>query len=121
MIIEKYNMERLDIKDLEIKYSNIEDKIPFVWKTYEEAGIELAQDLSYGHWDVSSGELYRVISLVSLRVRDLKITHHLDPQFAFMGLYPERMKRFDIDPDVNPVLIKEMVRIYEERKKRKQQ
>lgn len=116
-------MEDLNIKDLEIKYSNIEDKIPAVWKTYEEAGIELAQDLSFGHWDISSSELYRVISLVSCRVRGLGITQHLDPQFGFMGLYPERMKRFDITPDgsgVSDVMVKEMVRIYEERKKRKQ-
>ena len=112
-------MEDLNIKDLEAKYSNIEDKIPSVWKTYEEAGIELAQDLSFGHWDINSSELYRVISLVSLRVRDLKITQHLDPQFGFMGLYPERMKGHDVFPDINQSMLSELVRVYEERKKNK--
>lgn len=77
------------------KYSRIEDKIPSVWKTYEEAGIELAQDLSYGYWDVQDPELYRVISLVSYRVKGLRITQHLDPKFSFMGLYPEMMKPLD--------------------------
>lgn len=98
--IYKNGLERLTRQELEDKYRNIEDKIPSFWKTWEEAGINLAQDLSFGHWDISEDELYRVISLVSQRVKGVKITQHLDPKWAYKGLYPHIMKPFDITPDV---------------------
>lgn len=91
-------MENLTEKEISLKYSNIEDKIPSVWPSWEKAGVNLAQDLIY-IWDVRDCELYRVIALVSMRVPGLRITQHLDPKFAYMGLYPERMKSFDITPD----------------------
>lgn len=92
-------MEKLTIIELTAKYSGIEDKIPSVWETYEKAGIELAQDLSFGHWDIKEPELYRVISLVQLRVPRLRITQHLDNKFAYMGLYPHIHKPIDIVPE----------------------
>ena len=93
------DMENLTIPQLRAKYSSIESKIPTVWLTYERAGVELAQDLSFGHWDITDAELYRVITLVELRVPGLHITQHLDNRFAFMGLYPHIMKPFDIKPE----------------------
>ena len=98
--IYKNGLERLTRQELEAKYANIESKIPSFWKTWEEAGINLAQDLSFGHWDISEDELYRVISLVSQRVKGIKITQHLDPKWAYKGLYPHLMKPFDITPDI---------------------
>jgi|TARA_R110000822_G_scaffold82467_3_gene195080 hypothetical protein len=95
----KNTLEELTRPQLELKYRCIEDKIPSFWATWEEAGINLAQDLSFGHWDITESELYRVITLVSLRVKGIKITQHLDPKHAWKGLYPHAMKPFDITPD----------------------
>lgn len=92
-------MENLTRLQLSKKYENIEDKIPSSWETYEKAGIELAQDLSFGHWDIRDAELYRVISLVSTRVPGLRITQHLDSKFSFMGLYPHTQKADNIFPE----------------------
>lgn len=92
-------IEELTETELAKKYDNIEDKIPSVWPTYEAAGINLAQDLSFGHWDIKHPELYRVIALVSTRVRGLNITQHLDSKFSFMGLYPHTQKTYDIKPE----------------------
>lgn len=91
-------MEQLSIEQLKEKYDNIEDKIPSNFATYEEAGVKIAQDLCY-HWDVKDAELIRVISLIELRVKNLKITQHIQPMFAFAGLYPSRMKVFNITPE----------------------
>jgi hypothetical protein len=87
-----FNRRRKELTEDELakKYENIEDKIPSVWSTYEVAGRELANDLCYT-WNVSNGELIRVIALMEIRVRHLKISQHINPMFAFAGLYPERM------------------------------
>ena len=77
---------------------NSDQKIHTIWNTWEIAGIELAQDLVY-HWDINDDELYRVICLVSIRVRGLKITQHLDQRFSYKGLYPEIQKSYNIKPD----------------------
>ena len=90
-------MEELTIPQLKEKYKDIEDKVPSVWKTYNEAAIEMAQDLSFGHWDIQDGEIIRVISVLQSYGR-VKISQHIDPQFAFAGLYPHVMKSFNIDP-----------------------
>lgn len=101
---EKKMYKELTVEEITEKYKNIEDKIPSVWKDYESAGIELAQDILY-HWDVSDGELIRVIALIELRVArsgksGFRIAQHINPMYSFAGLYPERMKRFNIN-DVN--------------------
>lgn len=100
----------LTLTEIIKKYSNIEDKIPSVWETYEEAGIELAQDLVYT-WDIQNTELIRVISLVSGRVKGLKITQHIDPMFSFAGLYPEIQKVYNIlpDPPINTITKKKVL------------
>ena len=91
-------MENLTIEQLVEKYRNIEDKIPAKWESYEKAGIELAQDLSFGHWDIRESELYRVICLIETRVPGLRIHQHCDPNFSFMGLYPHIQKSYNILP-----------------------
>ena len=94
-------MEKLTETEIAEKYSNIEDKIPSVWKTYEEAGINLAQDLVFT-WDARNGELIRVIALIGMRCGPkLDLSKHIDQRFAYAGLYPERMKLFNITPE-NP-------------------
>jgi hypothetical protein len=93
-------MEELTIDQLKEKYSKIEDKIPSVWPNYEKAGIELAQDLSYGHWNIKDPELIRVISLVELEVNGLSIAQHIYEPFSFAGLYPHKMKAYDINPEI---------------------
>jgi len=92
-------MEKLTSEELNKKYENIEDKIPVIWDNYEAAGIELAQDLSFDHWDISNAEMIRVISLVSIRVPGLQISQHINPMFTYKGLYPEIMKEINIWPD----------------------
>lgn len=84
--------------ELSEKYGNIEDKIPSVWPDYAMAGRDLARDLVFT-WDVTDPELYRVVALVEGYVPGLRITQHLDPQFAFMGLYPNVQKPLNITPD----------------------
>lgn len=84
--------------ELTEKYSNIEDKIPSIWKTYEDAGVNLAQDIAFT-WDIRSGELIRVIALMEIRVNGLKVSQHIDSRFAYAGLYPEKMRAFNILPD----------------------
>lgn len=90
----------MTVKEIQEKYRNIEDKIPSVWPDYEKAGIELSQDILY-HWNIQEGELIRVIALIEMRVPGLSISQHIDPSFAFCGLYPERMRKFDFDPNSN--------------------
>jgi hypothetical protein len=97
-------MKELTEAEIAEKYSNIEDKIPSVWKTFEEAGINLAQDIACT-WDVRNGELIRVLSLIDMRMAGagkpnrFNLTKHINPMFAYAGLYPERMKSFNILPD----------------------
>lgn len=80
------------------KYRNIEDKIPSVWETYEKAGIELAIDIR-DEWNIEDPELIRVISLMDIRVRGLDLVNHINPMLSFCGLYPEKMKQFNIPPE----------------------
>jgi hypothetical protein len=101
--------KELTEKELTEKYSNIEYKIPSVWKTYEEAGINLAQDLAFT-WDVSNGELIRVIALMEIRCKGLNINHHIDQRYSYAGLYPHIMKSFDILPDVNKDVLDEIIK-----------
>jgi hypothetical protein len=84
-------------KEISIKYANIETKIPTVWATYEDAGVNLAQDICF-LWDVTDGELIRVIALLELHVKGLRINQHIKPQFAFTGLYPTVMTTLNIYP-----------------------
>jgi hypothetical protein len=89
-------METLSIEEIRLKYENIEDKIPTIWKSYEEAGRELAQDL-FIHWDITEPEIYRVVCLIEMRVLGLRITQHLDRRFAYMGLYPQKIYGENVD------------------------
>jgi uncharacterized protein YaaN involved in tellurite resistance len=95
--------KELTIEEITEKYKEIENKIPSIWSDYPTAGKELAQDILY-HWDIKQGELIRVISLMEIRVRGLQITQHIDPHFAFTGLYPEIMKTFEVEPDMLKVM-----------------
>lgn len=90
--------KELTVKEIQEKYRDIEDKIPSIWPDWETAGKELAQDIVY-HWNIQEGELIRVIALVEMCVRGLRISQHIDPMFSFAGLYPFKMKQFDITPD----------------------
>lgn len=97
--------KNLSMQKLIEKYSNIEDKIPSVWSDYEKAGIELAQDIAF-EWDIKDPELIRVISLVEMRMvvtgkPKFGLGEHIYQPFAFVGLYPERIKTFNIKPESN--------------------
>jgi len=91
-------MKDLTIEEVAAKYANIEDKIPSVWSTWEEAGVNLAQDM-YNKWDVSDGELIRVISLMGIMVKGMKLYDHINPMFSFTGLYPHVQRTYNIQPD----------------------
>lgn len=91
-------MRDLTIEEIVTKYANIEDKIPTVWPTWEEAGVNLAQDI-YDKWDIREGELIRVIALMGIRVNGLKLYDHINPMFSFTGLYPEMQRSYNIHPD----------------------
>ena len=85
-------------KQISDKYSAIEDKIPGVWDSWNDAGVELAKDICM-LWDIKEPELIRVISLVSTRVPGLGITQHIYAPFSFIGLYPHIQKSYNITPD----------------------
>lgn len=92
-------MEQLTIEQLKEKYSQIEDKVPFIWTSYKEAALSLAQDLTF-HWDITEPELYRVISLLSQH-SPVDISQHLDQKYAYMGLYPNIQKTHNILPEAD--------------------
>ena len=87
----------MTIKEINEKYSQIEDKIPSKQESHEKAAIELAQDIVY-EWNITEPELYRVISLLASYTK-IDLTTHLDYKFGFMGLYPNVIKTFNIKPD----------------------
>ena len=91
-------MKNLTIEELEEKYGNIEDKVPSVFKDYNEVSIKMQQDLCCT-WDIRNAELYRVISLVGIRTHSGILNKHLDLRFSYIGLYPEIMKPFNILPE----------------------
>jgi hypothetical protein len=91
------------IAEIKKKYENIEDKIPSMWPDYEKAAIELAQDVAT-EWDIKDSEMIRVLALVDMRIAGMgkpsfNLSKHIYAPFAFAGLYPERMKTFNILPD----------------------
>ena len=97
----------MNIEELKNKYSDIEGKIPSVWPDYEKAAIEISQDF-YTEWDIKDSELIRVLSLVDTRIAGMgkpsfNLSKHVHPMFSFAGLYPERMKSFNILPDNIPI------------------
>lgn len=89
------------ILKLFIKYKDIQDKVPSVWKTYEEAAIELADEIK-DIWDIDNAEVIRVISFLDRFNRDANMISHIDRRFEYAGLYPEVMKSFKINPDTKP-------------------
>lgn len=92
-------MQQLSIEQLVEKYGQIENKVPFIWASYKEAALSLAQDLTF-HWDIKELELYRVISLLSPH-SPVDILQHLDHNFSYMGLYPHIQKIHNIEPEIN--------------------
>jgi hypothetical protein len=91
------------IAEIKKKYENIEDKIPSVWPDYEKAAIEIAQDVAT-EWDIKDPEMIRVLALVDRRIAGMgkpsfNLSKHIYAPFAFAGLYPERMKTFNILPE----------------------
>jgi len=93
----------MTIKEIIEKYSSIEDKIPSVFEDYKKAGYCLAQDLislpNGEMWDISDTELIRVISLIGIKGGP-NLYEHINPMFAFAGLYPERIKSYNVNPEV---------------------
>jgi hypothetical protein len=106
----------LTISEISEKYRNIEDKIPSVWKDYESAAIELAQDIAFV-WDITDGEIIRVISLLSMRT-NVKLHKHIDNNFGFAGLYPNRIKdlRSELRDDKINEILNEILKKREDRK-----
>ena len=87
----------MDIQDIVIKYSNIEDKIPSVWKTYEDAAFELSEDIAY-EYNISNHELIRVISLIETIIgkNNFNFTDRILQSHLFTGLYPNTIKAINI-------------------------
>lgn len=87
----------MDIQDIVIKYSNIEDKIPSVWKTYEDAAFELSQDIAY-EYDISNRELIRVIALIETIIgkNNFNFTDRILQSHLFAGLYQNIIKPINI-------------------------
>lgn len=93
----------MKLEEIVEKYSCIEEKVPSVWEDYEKVAIELSQDIAT-EWDIKDGELIRVLALVDMRVAGMGkptfgLSKHIYAPFAFMGLYPERMKSLEQLPD----------------------
>ena len=85
-------------KEISFKYSNIEDKITCMWKSFAEAGEELKKDI-IDIYNIKDVELIRVISLIRLRA-NIILDEHIDSKFVFAGLYPEKQKLYDILPEI---------------------
>jgi hypothetical protein len=116
--------KELTLEEMTAKWSNIEEKVPSTWPNWEKAGVELAQDLCYT-WNIREGELIRVIALVSIRCRmesgiSLCLHDHIDPMFAYAGLYPEMQRYHTILPEGVETPFKEaLIDVFEKRKKKK--
>lgn len=80
------------------KYGNIENKVPSSWKTYEDAAIELADEIK-DIWDIDNAEVIRVISFLDRFNKGANMSRHIDQRFEFAGLYPDVMRSFKINPD----------------------
>ena len=92
------------------KYYRIEDKIPSVWKTYQDIGCQLLVDL-LNLPSVSDLELARVI--VVSNYTNINLRSHINPKIpSFALLYPHVHK---------PILFKnmspEMKRLYKFKQK----
>jgi hypothetical protein len=87
----------MTIQEIHTKFSNIEEKIPSVFSSYQEAGIQLAQALLY-HWDISDNEIIRVIALIGIHT-NIDLSNHINSMFAFVGLYPTIQNIFNIKPE----------------------
>ena len=114
-------MKDLTIEELEEKYSNIEDKVPSIFKDYNEVLLQIQQDL-YCTWNINNSELYRVISLVGIKTKSNVLYKHLDNRFSYMGLYPHRMISYDkivaenITKEGSEIIEKILENIYKSRK-----
>ena len=91
----------MTIKEIREKYCDIEDKIPSIFEDYKKAGYSLARDIMSlpddKMWDISDVELIRVISLIGIKGGP-KLYEHINPMYAFAGLYPDRMKTYNVNP-----------------------
>jgi len=76
------------------QFYDIEEKVPSIWSTWEEAGIACAQAIAFT-WDIKDAELIHSIAIISYRVPGLKITKHVDPMLSFAMLYPAVMVKYD--------------------------
>lgn len=86
------------------KYKNINTKIPSVWPTFEDAGIELAQEV-FMMWNIKNSDLILALSTIDCALAGqgklgLNLSEHIDSKFAFVGLYPMVQAEYDIKPEV---------------------
>lgn len=86
----------MTIQEIHTKFSNIEEKIPSIFESYEDAGRQLAQAIIY-NWNISDNEIIRVIALISTNT-NIDLNEHVNPIFAFAGLYPTIQKIYNIKP-----------------------
>ena len=87
----------MTIQDIHTKFSNIEEKIPSIFESYEDAGRQLAQAIIY-HWDISDNEIIRVIALIGIHT-NIDLSEHVNPIFSFAVLYPTKQKLYNIKPE----------------------
>ena len=87
----------MTIQEIHTQFSNIEEKIPSVFSSYEEAGTQLAQAL-IEHWNISDNEIIRVIALIGIHT-NIDLSNHTNSMFAFAGLYPTIQKLYNIKPE----------------------
>lgn len=83
-------------QELSAKYSNIESKIPGVWKSEMMAALNLQQDLtSLGH-TIKDDELCRVVGLLH-KFNPSFFNKVITDGFEFKVLYPNVQKKYDVN------------------------
>jgi hypothetical protein len=94
----------MELEEIKRKYRDIEDKVPLIWANYEDVAMELSHDIG-AEYEIKDPEIIRVIALVDMKISAMGITGlnllaHIYKPFAFAGLYPEKIKKLDITPEV---------------------
>lgn len=83
-------------QELSAKYSNIESKIPGVWKNEIMAALNLQQDLTTLGHTIKDPELCRVVGLL-YKHNPSFFNKVITEGFEFNALYPNVIKNFNSD------------------------
>lgn len=82
----------MTLKEIRNKYIDIEDKIPSIFKSYDDAGIQMAQDICM-YWDIDDYAIIRVMSLIDIYTnRKYNLCKHMNRMLTYAALYPTVQK-----------------------------